>query len=387
MAMSNLSAKVTEPLLATTSGTIYENIFDYHHGQYSHDKKATIGYDTMNMDIITPDTDTRDWITNGLGRHIEVTAPSGVVWEGFVNQLSVSTGLVKLDIGPLMDIANRIKVTYTTRTYNTNPPIGGDAAETAFATNTASDANWGTFELVVSGGEGELATMEAMRASKLNELSWPKISNALSSGSPGPSVISISCLGYYHMMSRYLFDSATANTGTVNISEKLADVLDEDPDSLFSSSNATIETNTLQVPDFDDGNRKGLDVLQELVGLGFASGQRALLSVGAGRHVTYQSLALDKEPIYVYSIYDDGGLYHKDASPVKPWDIRTGEWIEIEAITAQPFDSSLPRHSDPKYIFIEGVSYSAPIGFSIQGGLGNTLKEKIGKFGLTFSRG
>lgn len=376
----NLTAIVQPPLLSTggTATAVYDNLFDYQTTRYDQSKAATIGYDSMNMDIIVSEAEVRDWLTNGIGRHIEIYATSGRVWEGFVNQINLTIANTTLNIGPLLDISNSIRVDYTTRRWDTNPPIGGDPASTAFAQNDPSVNRWGTFEEVISGGEGVAATMLAMRNSKLNELAWPRVSQDLSSGTSGQGVLSLSCLGYYHMLNRYLFTANTGDTGEVNISNKLEDVLADDPDTLFAATNAVVEANTLQVPSFDDGSRTGLSVIQELVGLGFASGQRAMFQVGNNRRVVYKALPLDMEAKYVYGMYDNYPLLAlRDGTTVKPWDIQVGEWIEIESLAAKPIDSDLPRHSDPRFIFIESVSFTAPDDISIQGGIGNTLKEKI----------
>lgn len=386
----NLTAAVYSPLMASDglATRLYDNLFDFHTGPYSHSKAATMGYDAMSVDVIVHGPEMREWLSHGLGRHVEVYAPSGRVWEGFVNQITVTNGATTLKSGPLSDISNHIRVDYTTRRWDTNPPIGGDPASTSYASNAASLARWGTFEEIIAGGEGVAATMEAMRDSKLNELAWPKVSHDFASGGSGQGVVSLECLGYYHLLDRYLFDENMADTGEVNASTKLADVLNADPDDLFTSVNATIETNTLQVPSVDDGSRTGLTVAQELVGLGFSTGRRALFQVGNNRYVRYYSLTLDNEAKYVYNMYDQyPTLSLRDGTPVAPWDIEVGEWIELESLSAKPIDEDLPRQSDPRFIFIESVNFSAPNDFTISGGLGNTFKEKIGKTGLYLRQG
>lgn len=402
--MNSLSATVRPPILAyynsdgsvivgdkssiSTSGVIYNNLFDYHSGPYSHSVSATAGYDTMEITISTPPFQTRQWISEGIGNHIEVYGSSGIVWEGFVNQISINIGPTTINIGPLIDIANRISVSYTTKRWNTNPPIGGDQAQTSFDTVQESINRWGTFEKIISGGEGYEATMEALRDSKLTELSWPIVGQDF--GFQGGSGVSIqlSCLGYYHYLGRYMVDTNTAKTGDVNISEKLGDVLDADPDSLFSSASATITSNTLQVPDYDDGTRNGMELVQELVGLGFSAGRRALFMVGKDRHVTYEPLAVDKDYKYVYSIYDESpSIRDRGGSEPALWDISAGEWVKIQSTNAVPFSGDAPRNSDPSLMFTEKITFTAPDEIKIEGGLGSNFKARLATYGLGFTRG
>lgn len=396
----SLTATVKPPLLSTAyslsaqsllAGVLYENLFDYQTGRYSQTSGATIGYDSMTMEVIFSDAETRDWMAFGLGRHIEVYAPSGLVWEGFVNSMSISMDSVDFSVGPLMDISNNIKVTYVTRSYNTNPPIGGENEETNYAALAESQLRWGTFSEIISGGDGQTAiTMNALRNSRLNDSAWPKIDQNLSSSGSGTGSITLECLGYYHYLDRFYFDANTADTGEVNISAKLTDILNDDPDGMFSASNASIEANTLQVPSYDDGSRSGLAVIQELIGLGFSSGQRAMFMVEGQRKVIYKSLELDKAAKYTYSIYDQyPSIATVDGTAIEPWDVKPGEWVLIESLlTSKPFSATLPRQSDPKYIFIESVTYESPNSLSIKGGMGNTLKERVSLMGLGFaSRG
>lgn len=376
-----LTATVYPPITAPQSSVfIYDNLFDFQTESYSHTISATVGYDSMSMSIMVHETEMRDWLTHGLGRRIEVVGPSGIIWEGFVNEISLTSGPTQINVGPLLDIANKIKVSYTTKTYNTNPPIGGQPAETSFDSNLRSQDLWGTFEEILTGGEGVAATMEAMRSVSLSDMAFPKLAQDLSPDQQNPNAISLSCLGYYHYLDRYYFTDAIT-TGLVDINVKLADTLDADPDDLFTSQE--IEPNELEVPAVEDGTRSGLTIIKELVGYGFSGGRRALLMVGAGRKVVYKPMELDRTPKYVYSPYDQyPALSLGDGTDTKPWDIVPGEWVEFESLTARPIDTSLPRDSDPRFMFIESVTFSTPNGIRIAGGKGATLKEKLDQLSL-----
>ena len=147
-----ISISVYDPTIVPGGGGSYtprgrylfnlSNVVD----SYSHTIEAFGGYTTAQFTFKASQDEFDDWLENGLNRHIEVYNPyGGEMWEGFVNQLTYSVGGFSVVRGPLMDLANRIWVTYGD--YNTLTGAQGLTVETPLVNNLNSQAQYGILEL------------------------------------------------------------------------------------------------------------------------------------------------------------------------------------------------------------------------------------------------
>jgi hypothetical protein len=328
-----------------------------------------------NLDFIS------GWLGAGVGRNIEVYSPQGrVMWEGFVNEVSASLGPISINRGPYLGIANRVYVTYQTIRWNTNPPIGGQKRTTAAANDTDSQARYGIYETYVSAGEGTDDDAADLRDTYLQEFKEPATRHSISlSRSSAPSV-TISCLGYCHLLKRFRYFNDS--TGLVNASQKVQDVLAADPNSIFSTDYSDISTNTLQVLDREDSDRDGLGVINDVVSRGDASGNRYIFMVMGGRKAVYKAIPTEYEYTHVLSdsintIRGIGGT-----APIPPWDVLPGKWLNIADFLIGTGPSPTDLAQDPRSVFVESVTYTAPYGLSMRGGRSDLFKQKLANFGF-----
>ena len=282
------SIVVSTPSWITASNFTDDNLA-YGMESYSHTIVATGGYDTASLTAKMRIREAGRWFTKALGRDFAYYSPQGIKrWQGFINQITVNIGALSYTIGPVIDIANRADVLFSTKQYNTNPPIGGQETSTGAANVTASQNRYGIFVTLLNGGSGILAQMEEIRDVFLAENSEPFRDTAASFSADGEAQIQLEMLGYYHLLKRYFYSSST--TGTQNASAKISAVLAADPSSRFSSSSLFIETNTTQVNTAETDNHYAWDVIQNTVAVGDGSGNRMLFGVYNDLVAHYQSL-------------------------------------------------------------------------------------------------
>jgi hypothetical protein len=349
---------------------------------YSHTIAAFGGYWDASLNFPAQTWEIGDWISNGLGRHIETYNHAQVkIFEAFVNQIEIKLAGATLRIGPLMQIANRARVQYRTISYNTNPPIGGNPAETAVANNTASQTKYGIFEQVLSGGERTAAEAEQIRDSFLAERANPDVDDRLTLTGEGSNIeVSLECLGYVHMLTRYIYNQVAAS-GTVNLSAKLAAVLDADPNGLFSSSNASIATNTTQVGQHENDNAQALSIVKDLVNRGDSSFARYLFGVYNDRKAVYQ--AAPTAIGYEHRVSDPAQQIERiGGSLVYVWDVQAGKWLFIPDLPTGELAAQADLRADPRAVFIESATYTAPWGIDLEGGKLSTLPQVLAQFGL-----
>lgn len=347
---------------------------------YSHVINAVGGYDSASITMTMRKIDAEDWFANGLGRHVEFYNHALVKkWEGFVNEIRIGVGALAASQGPMMDIVNRTAVVYQTVRYNTNPPIGGQKATTEQGNNTDSQTKFGILESALNGGEATETRAESIRDTFLAERGWPQSNKDINFSGGGNITVELSCLGYYHLLSKYTYQQIV-NSGETNISTKIQNVLTADPSSRFSSDYSQIETNTTQINQFENEARDAWTVIQNAVVIGDGSGNRTLFGIYNDRKAKYETIpssialqtSLNAQRQQVETLA---------GSWVLPWDVRPGLWLTInDFLIGQVQPSELRR--DQRNIFIERVTFTAPYGLSINGVQVETLPQLLAQYGL-----
>lgn len=345
---------------------------------YSHVIKAFGGYWSAKFTILDKQEDMESWLIDGLGRHIEVYDNALVkIWEGFVNQVDLTLGGLTATRGPLLDVANRVRVVYSGTNTETDPPVQGNRVMTAAVNDLESQGKYGIIEQVLSAGGMTLMDAEQARDSYMAENALPRTIQKLGSG--GGLNVSVSCLGYVHLLN-YLI-SLVGVDGTINLDTKLQQVLDADPNGLFASSNSGLMPNLLQVPAYDNKSRAAWDVIKELVALGDEADVRYILGVYADRHVSYQPTNQD-EIAYKYFPGDPARrIESSTGGNVWPWNVVPGGWMFFPSfLVGETFPDDW--HKDPRFMFIESVTFRLPHMLQLQGGRLDTIPQKLAKMGL-----
>lgn len=380
-----ISIHVDDTIIGTSSpaGARYFQERDWAEvsNSYSHTIGVDIGFDKMSISFGGSLSDIEDWLEAGLALHVMVyNKELSVVWEGFVNSMSANLGSLSIARGPVVDVINRTKVDYKTIRFDTVPPIGGDPAATDLANDTDSQALYGILVGYVSGGEGDMTVMEDLRDTFLAENKLPRTDQDITIGSGQPPSITVDCLGYYHLLKKYYYQQIVT-AAEINASQKITDVVDADPNSVLSTSGGNIDTNTVQVTDYEDGTKKGEGIIKDLLSLGDTSGNRYIFGIYEDREAYFQQAPT--AVFYNHRISDNptGLLLEETDQFIDPWDIRPGNWVFMpDFMVGRSVDTNL--RDDPRALFIESVSFSTPYSTKITGSKLYTFSHKVARLGL-----
>jgi len=325
-----------------------------------------------------------EWLEDGLGRHIELYAPSAVkIWEGFVNSITLNIGGLSITRGPMIGgVENRNRVIYSTVDTGTDPPTMGIRSETVWAENAASIARYGQHERVISVGGATAASAAQISATALAERSEPPTSESDNLANSVVPSVSIIAMGYIHWLQSYTLDLTT--TGLQNASNKLIAVLGADPNGIFSTSYSAIEANAVQVGAYDRDYRIAESVIKAIIALGNAANERTTLVILNGRVAEYKTVS--STPIYQRRIaeaaqrlenYQQGGW-------VEPYNVDPGEIVfYTDLLAGKPVAvTSAIAKSDPRYMRIERATYTLPMALNLQGESFSQLDQTMKRFGL-----
>jgi hypothetical protein len=322
-----------------------------------------------------------DWLELGLGRRIVTRDPAGsVVWEGFVNTVNLRLGELTVKRGPLLDVTNRTRLTYSW-VDPSGAIAGGIPATTDWAENLDSQDRYGILERELSTGNVEPDTADQIRDLYLEENSLPETTQQISlSGGGGEASISIECLGYVHYLNAYTY-AQTTTTGTIDLSAKLQAVLTADPNSYLSSSYANITSNTTPVLAVDNGGRKAINVIKDLLNFGDGSLNRYLFGVYADRLASYR--AVEERLDYTRRLSDPSrALLTPGGQIVDPWNVQAGKWLMYLDFLVGRVENTTALRNDPRAVFIESVTYRAPMDVEISGSKVRRLDQKLARLGL-----
>ncbi len=340
--------------------------------------QADGGYWSANVQFQASEAEVSDWISQGVGRDITFHNAAGVVvWNGIVNSVSADWGGLSLKSGDFLELANQVTVNYQAVTYNTNPPVGGSKQTVTDAIDLDSQGRYGVQAEVVNAGAGGVTDAEQYRDRFIAERAFPDTSVSFSLQNSNSPSITIECVGYAQLLSRPLY--GTSATGRVNASAKVSSLFALDPNGIFPDTSA-IDENTLQVPAFENGEKRLFEVLQSTTALGDASFNRWISGIGAIRKPYYREAV--QEVTYTYLLADtEPRIEGKNRSYVFPWDVQAGKWMFLSGVL-----ENLPTmddfSKDPRYIFIEDVSWSAVWGLDINGGRVFKSSQILAQMGL-----
>lgn len=346
---------------------------------YRHTISANAGFDTMTFTTAGDEVFIGDWLESGLFRHVVVTEPAAkVVWEGFVNQVSIDIGGLSITAGPIMDVVNKGRISYRTLDIATNPPIAGESTKTPWSNSPLSQERFGVLEGVISGGEGTLSEAVQLLSTILEEIAWPDISQNFSLISQPTLTVTVNCLGYIHLLSKYFYAN-TAFAGEYDLSDKIKEVLSNEPNNIISAESAIIEPNTTQVVRYDNNDKTALAIIRDLVALGDADFNKYIFGVYADRIFKYE--LVDDTITYVQKL-SDGLIENVVGGEIRPWDIIPGRWMVLSDFMVGRPSIAASFRQDPRHVFIESVTYVAPYSVTVTGGKTTTFRQRLERLGL-----
>jgi hypothetical protein len=293
---------------------------------YAHELRAIGGYYSLKLTIDDDELDLNDWIDGGIGRHIVSYNPElEVIGEYFVNKVTATIGALQFSIGPLIAIGNRLKVRYSVVDTTVDPPIRGEQTETAIANNTDSQALFGIIESVLNVNSATATEATQIRDSVLNDVSraFPATGRKSTLGGSNPR-LTLDCLGYWHWLNTYLYNNSA--TGQVNLSDKIIAILAAIPNSgIFSTLTDEIASNTTQVQDGEDKDKKAITIMKYLNSLGDSANNRYNMGFYQDRKFRYGVAPSEVE--YHQRITGDQDITTPTGSKVSPWNVLPAKWL------------------------------------------------------------
>jgi hypothetical protein len=374
-----LSLLVYEPLVRGTG--IIDDSLGTRTDSLRVEHTANGGYWSKSFTIRGRQEEVEAWVDDGLGRHVELydtgLAP---VWEGFVNQVNANIGSLSLNRGPLMQVANRIKVVYTPVDTSTNPPTSGARDETDYTNDTDSQDLYGIIERIISVSSGDVTAAEQARDTALEDSKYPNADETENLESSVVPSATIECLGYYHWLGAYTVDLST--TDLQDADAKVQAVLSSDPNNLFSTDTTYINSNTTQVGAQDQEYRTALSVIAGIVALGDASFNRWVFGFGPNQRPFYNTIATDT--MYQRRLSDPEQRLEifGTSNQVLPWDARAGEWVFYTDLLVGRTRDATNFRADPRYLFTEQTTFTAPWGLTLRGAKVTRLAQLLKRQGL-----
>jgi hypothetical protein len=375
---TELSVNVSPPLAGFDDG--FRATFTQEINDYQHEIRADGGYWSCDLALTGSQAALEDWLWRGLGRHVVVSDPGlNTIWEGFVNEVTLNLGPLSITRGPLTEVANRVYVSYAVTTVTINPPATGTKTVTTAANDTDSQAQYGIIEWVENGGQ--IPATEAAQTAAVCLASRKDPKNTHRYGSAGGQGVNLKCAGYAQLLDRYYYQQ-TASSGTLNLSDKIAAILDADPNAFFSSTNANLTANTFQVAAYDKASATAWSVLGGLTKLGDAAYGRMLLGVYRNRLVSYVPIPTDVA--YTYRLSDPAQRIERGpGQAVSPWNILPGRWAFCADILVGRAPLTAPSPADPRYTFLNSVTWKAgQVIPTWQGGTVDKISQRLARMGL-----
>ena len=361
---------IIQPSEQAYGSGIYRTIPGAYISNYTHTISSFGGYDTCQLTMYIKKSDLDIFLTRVLGNSIKImTGESEIIWEGFINELTTTYNNNDINIGPLMDIANKVLVRYSE--YTTGVP-----GVTTYANDTISQLRYGIFTKVLNSASVSAVNAENIRNNYMADNRFPFYNVALTIQDNASFSVTLNCLGNYHLLNTYVYNNATV--GTYTIREKIIEVLQAHPKRLFESY-GNIVTNALSVDRVEDEDRLAIDIIKELVALGDVSNNKMLFGIYNNRTIYYKALPNDVR--YHYRSYNNSRYITNNAGgKVNIASFKPGYYIGISDVP-DIMGSSLK--SVPKYIFAENVSFTAPYGLTVTGSNVSTLSQKLAKLGIS----
>jgi hypothetical protein len=177
------------------------------------------------------------------------------------------------------------------------------------------------------------------------------------------------------------FVSNFATAGTLNLSTRLIALLALDPNTVFSTDISHIVANVYQVMGYENDDKVAQNYLKALLNPGDAAFSRYTFGY-YGLEVPYYA-AIPTALEYTYSLSDPAQeVQYLSGVTVRPWEVHPARWLQIsDLMIGRVPDADLK--DDPRNIFIESLTYTAPYGLTLNGAKVGTLSQKMAQQGLS----
>jgi len=354
---------------------------------YSHTISAESGFETCDISMNVSETEADEWIANGLGRHIVCYGAEGnIVWEGYVDSVSVQLGGLTIERGKLSEICNRCSVEYTPiigYDEETGEPITGTPTTTIIAEDLESQEKYGIWEQVIAGGTVEATEAEYRRDTYLEDNKEPEITHQPSirpGSNSGDIKLSLNCKGYIYWLDNYVYEFGDYDL-SIEASDKIKAVLSADPNGVISTDQNLITYNGVLVNAFENTSRMALEVINDAVSVGDINDNRWIFGIYENRRAVYKAIPTTIE--YLHYIGTSGQKIEDiNNTEVYPWNVRPGKFAIIPDVLIGRLPLYTQLRKDQRISFIEQITYTAPYGLDVQCKKIRNLDQYLAKLGV-----
>jgi len=325
------------------------------------------------------------WLSNGLGRDVDVRSPSGTqVWNGFANAVEVSEGDRKTIVGPITDVANSIAMAYAVIIEDADEPVIGEQTTTEYANDTDSQDLYGTWRKIVSGGTRTTTGAEQARDVLLAKYAQPPTSYDIAM--MGDQVlVTLRCLGYWKWLDALVYSNS--DNDEIQTNEKVELILTAATalNDVISSDYSRIETSSATIGTFEDRNRTGTTIIKECASYGDLNDDYWTFGIYEDRQAVFD--VVPNSIAYAHRSGLGPVVERLGGGVIDPWDVRAAQWVFMP--DAMPGGGELPIpntrsrfYADNRVGFIERVIFTAPYGFQVQGTRLRKGTQQLARWGL-----
>jgi hypothetical protein len=358
---------------------------------YNHTISSSGGFTSASFTLVGNYEFLEDWLQSGLGRHVQVFGPAQqVVWEGFVNDISINMGAATFSRGPLVNVGNRVLASYTPifpceeiADPPCNAPVTGTPTTTVLVDDDFSKKRYGIWEKIVDAGEQYIEDAEFIRDLFLTENSYPEGNPALSIGSEGDMSVTVNCKGYIEWLSAYpyIYDNGTDVCISLWASDKIIDILQDDPNGIISNLYDSINWNGVAVCDNEVDYKLAKTIIDDILTFGGGDGNRWTFGVYNDRKVVYAPAPTEIEYVY-YKTGVTQQVETLSGAIIEPWDVRPCKWVGIPTFLSSFGLKIEDVRNDPRVFFGEEVNFTAPDQVTISGAKIRKLPQLLARMGL-----
>ncbi len=300
---------------------------------------ATWGFDTARFQMLGAQEYLRGWLEHGLVRDVEWVGPSGeTLWNGYVDTLRLTLDGIA-QVRSIRTMFNRIYYVYASLDTTSNPPKTGEQKTTTVNDTDSQDA-YGIKTFTHSAGEID-QTAAGLEANRLLTEKVEVIEDeTVGFGGAGAApVLDVMLKGYGHM-ANWANYSQTVSSGEVDADALISAIVAADPNGIVSTDDTNIDSNTLQVEQYQKGDTPGWTLAQRIADRGDGSGNRWVAGIYEERKVFYKAaeaidssnnpLASNVHPALQKHPHDPSGrVWTVDGRQLEPWEVRPDRLVYI----------------------------------------------------------
>lgn len=349
--------------------------------EYQHSMSAFGGFDAASFELVDTLSVLEEWFEEGLGRGIVAFDNQlQVMWQGFVNQVTIRQAGFELSRGPLVNVVNQLLAVYSSIDTSTTPPTPGIRRRTAQTENTVSQDRYGVWPKVLSLAGVTDDNARQLRDSHLAEYSRPETRGDDAPGSGAPA-LGVQCLGYMHALN-YPYNHKTG--GEIDLSAKIRAILAADPNGWLSTDYGRIAPNSVPVSRWENDDKLALGLIKGLTAMGDADDNRHLFGIYEDRQAVYGPAPTDWT--YERRLSDPRQIWrNRSGGEVAPWAVRPGHWVFYSDFLPGRIGDSVAMREDPRMLFIESLEFAAPNRLRVSGGKVDKISQKLARLGLAGS--